>query len=163
MKRWGSPGLFLVIVALRWIVLGGSGCVSSFVPFGISLKGRSGKRWYALSLALDAASRWANRSAVFATGSVWTAVTFCRSLRNVPSDGGEACNVRCSVARSWMIRRRKSSEREGGLERWEKARGRCGVWRVALGSSSRVWLRILVGRGDALLFSSERLSERGEV
>ena len=65
-----------------------------------------------------------------------------------------------SVARSWMIRRRKSGGREGGLDCWEKARGRCGVWQVALGSSSRVWLRIPVERGDALLFSLERLSER---
>ena len=45
----------------------------------------------------------------------------------------------------------RGSRAEG---RWpgalRKARGRPDVWRVALGSLSRIWLEVPVGRGDAL-------------
>ena len=42
-----------------------------------------------------------------------------------------------------------------------KARGCCSVWQVTLCSAIRVWIEVPVGHGDALLFSSERLSEKG--
>ena len=58
-------------------------------------------------------------------------------------------DVRYSVARSW---RYVGGSRAKG--RWpgalRKSCGRSDVWQVALGSSSRVWLEVLVGRGDAL-------------
>ena len=50
-SRWEVQAAFLLLIASEY-----------------RRKGRSGKRWDALSLALDAASRWANRAAVFAKG-----------------------------------------------------------------------------------------------
>ena len=163
MKRWGVPCSLLVIVVSRWVALGGSGRVSSFACFGMLSKGRSGKRWDAVSLSLDAASHWANRAAVFAKGSSVDRSNVLSLHLECSVRWGEACKVR-TLCRSLLD---DTSEEVGQKRRWTgalgKARGRCGVWQVGLGSSSRVWLRIPVERGDALLFSSECLSERDEV
>ena len=75
---------------------------------------------------------------------VWTAERLRRSLWNAPSDGARRETLGRSVARSGMIGRRKTGKRDDGLASWEEARGCCGVWRVVLSSSSRVWLRIPV-------------------
>ena len=75
---------------------------------------------------------------------MWTAATFRRSLQNALSYGARRETLGRSVARSGIISWRKTGEKDDGLERWEEARGCCGVWRVALGSSSCVWLKIPV-------------------
>ena len=94
---------------------------------------------------------------------VWTAATFRRSLWNAPSDRARHETLGRSVARSGMIRRRKTGERDDGRERWEEAHGCCGVWRVALGSSSRVWLRIpvLTWRRSVVPFGASVRKGRG--
>ena len=94
---------------------------------------------------------------------LWTAATFRRSLRNAPSDAARRETLGCSVARSRMIRRRKTGERDNGLECWEEACRYCGVWGVALVSSSRVWqnIPVLTQRHSVVSFGASVQKGRG--
>ena len=79
-------------------------------------------------------------------------------MRNASSAGSEARDYRCSVACS-SICRREFGEREVA---WGVgARGRCGVWLVALGNSSHAGFPLDAGTLFYPLL--ERLSERGQV
>ena len=93
--------------------------------------------------------------------------TCCAGQRSV-APSGMLCHLgarRATLGALSLAPRYVGGSLAKGKVAWSvgEARGRCGVWRFVLGSSSRVWLEVPVGRGDALLFSLERLSERGQV
>ena len=135
----------LALAASKWVALGDSGRVPSFARFRMTSKGTQRK-----NSGILCRLHWMQRSVgqiaprFLRKAQVWASATFRRSLRNAPSDRARRETLGRSVACSGMIRWRKTGERDNGLERWEEARGCRGVWRVALGSSIRVWLRIPV-------------------